>query len=164
MAVTYNDSLTLRVICWLSLALPVVCGAWAIWDWWRHRRKPQIAQSEPPEMTDKECADLLAAPDSTEARKWLKADRLRRMGEYESWEKSLARVEEVYAAGATCVTAVLMSEFEGEDHPMTLYAVVTLPEERETRKRVFEWARTNNEVNNCDPIEDTGQKHILINV
>jgi len=118
---------------------------------------------------DKWYESLISIPTSKEARQWFRTCRKRgiavvTLGKFDSMEKSLALIEDGYAAGAVRVTAV-----EIEDYPdiaggmqTTSRLVVTLPDDPVKRASALAWAGKVAEDQGFDPETDMGQRYVFL--
>lgn len=107
--------------------------------------------------------ELLASPNSKEVLAWLKEapPDTRTLGEMPTTEASLAMANELYARGATRVTAVKIDRYEtGEENTGKL--IVSLPKEPSARERVFAWCAECAEERGLDADRDTGQDHLFV--
>lgn len=83
------------------------------------------------------------------------------MGELPTTEASLAMANELYARGATRVTAVKIDRYEtGEENTGKL--IVSLPKEPSARERLFAWCAECAEERGLEADRDTGQDHLLV--
>jgi hypothetical protein len=107
--------------------------------------------------------DLLNSDGSKEALRWLQNGRpdSRMLGELPTTVASIALVQELYALGATRVTASNIQTYDtGEENTGRL--IVSLPKEPNARERVFEWCAEWAEQLGFEPERDVGQEHIFV--
>jgi len=107
--------------------------------------------------------ELLNSGESKEALAWLQGGKpeSRSLGELPSTTASITLVQEVYALGATRVTAANIDTYDtGEENTGKL--IVSLPKESSARERVFAWCAERAEQLGFEPERDVGQEHIFV--
>jgi hypothetical protein len=107
--------------------------------------------------------ELLKSPRSKEALEWLRGGLpgSRTLGELPDTGESISLVTELYALGATKVTAVEIDIYDtGEEN--TGKIIISLPKEKAKRANLFEWSSERAEEMGFDPDRDVGQKHIFV--
>jgi hypothetical protein len=150
----------------LSLSLCVVgCDKPAAPDAEGSRSTAAETENEPtPAQLDTEMAELMRAPDTTEARQWLdpKADKHML---WKTWDKPEARkqVEAIYTAGAKKVWVADPTDMNGVQVAAQL--VIELPEDAKKRAAVFGWIHDwEEQIEDEKPTKDVGQKYYEINL
>ena len=111
---------------------------------------------------------LLSHPTATEARAWLRRDDgvSRTLGESDSPEQAIQFVDELYAAGAICVTATEIDAYETEmlegvaRHENTGHLILELPADSRARKQLFRIQGKIARELGFDPTEDIGQRYL----
>ena len=113
-------------------------------------------------MTIEEFLDL---PNSLEARAWLQGgtSQLRTLGELPSNQASIDLVDGVYELGAKKVTAIGIVCYEPGDEN-TGKIVVTLPDDKIARERLFNWCAEQARAQGFDPEEEVGQEHLFVSL
>ncbi len=107
--------------------------------------------------------ELLNSPQSKEALAWLEGGNpeSRSLGELPSTTASIQLVREIYALGATRVTATNIKTYDtGEENTGKL--IVSLPREASARARVFAWCAEQAEQLGFEPDRDVGQEHVFV--
>lgn len=119
--------------------------------------------------SDKWYQSLISTPNAKEARQWIRTCRKRgfamvTLGKLDSMEKSLALVEDGYAAGAVRVTAV-----EIEDYPdiaggmqTSSRLIVTLPNAPAKRAKALAWTGKIAKEQGFDAETDIGQRYVFL--
>lgn len=108
--------------------------------------------------------ELLDNPNKAEAFSWLDEstdESYRTVGVLETNEQSIDLIDEAYKAGAVEVIAVEIETYpDGGQNTGRL--VITLPEDVEARKRVFQWCEVQAQKLGFTAGEDVGQKHLFV--
>jgi hypothetical protein len=113
--------------------------------------------------TDAEIESLRTASDTHEALGWLRGgteEDFRSIGELETTEESIQLVQLIYQAGATEVLAVEIDRFDEGQNTDTL--LIKLPDNREKRHRLLEWAGAVAQQQGFEPEHDTGQSYLVL--
>lgn len=120
----------------------------------------------------KDYTDLVQAPNAAEALAWLSEanDPEERTisggdGSETAWlvDEATDIVNELYACGAACVTAVKIDGLlEGATHQDTSTLIVELPQDMGKRASLFAWGAGFARGTGWEPAADEGQKHLLV--
>lgn len=111
-------------------------------------------------MSDELAERMLEGRNLAEVLEWLRGGPGRTLGELSTSSESIQLAKDIYASGAVTVTAVEIEEYpEGQNSG---HLVVTLPDEAESRRRVFEWNSQNARRLGFEPDEDIGQRYLFV--
>jgi hypothetical protein len=105
---------------------------------------------------DAEALRLINEDSGVEAKQWITEDPSRRMLGYMNQTQTLARIDQLYAAGAVKVYC--------SGAAICLTATVELPTDPDKRKALFEWSKNWDERHLLPHTPDVGQRFILVNV
>jgi len=105
---------------------------------------------------DAEAKRLIDEDAGTEAKEWITADPARRMLGYFNEKQALAKFDQWYALGAKKVYC--------SGAAICLTAVIELPAEADKRKALFDWAKEWHSRQRRQPVDDVGQRYLLISV